>query len=1027
MSKQNRQSDTTNSSPTTASTESQETQTSRRRSSEDQNRDKSVYKYLLHCFTDLGISENEGKKKPNESSIANQWGQKSNRIFIRRVLRSVLPEYYDEYEQGSVKTVPGLTLGKLVEIIVSIQNYWIEQRRNKKNEQVSHILTRKEKLSILRKFSQLSLEEKNKLDLDTSLQSTEMLLQLLLEIVTNKNNDLNDEDIIVFYKSAISSYQSLRRAKIDNSQKLQIDSTDFLIKKHLEVLLEEHARGLDYEPKQEKIDELFRKVKKQISRIEFQSGIRQNKSFLANDTSTNDLQDDPYSFSQTLIEHLINSVVENSLLADEFPVYLKYFEIRKVRPLPLYVNTGDQKIGLLNPMLLREDENQEDIEGLERQFAYKVKVHFYVMLPNNYQTRFAEKSWDISSFMKNHRLEFFEESMGIGSPISHIIAVINRVLLWDIPGLSEYFPVAQEILTDDQVLSEISHDSIWSRSMVRLCKKSEITTAINKNKKYTEVANDQEIASGQYCGFDLVEVAAKAALCARLKAIKQTGINPIDYLTQLCHRAEELNALKRAENYLKFYPFSLKAMEGYLKQTILKGHPTVDNQGKVQEIDDEKPWNLVVYDAYLKITEAYLQEGLYRVAKKYLDIIKDQIEKSDKNFLDDLILAKYKLCQFRYHYLTDTGDDDSEYYQNYDRRNAVDKAARSLNEAETYLKEALKKYHTISEYAQSNYHPFFYLLSRVYAHRAKLYLFMPDYTDRPGGKWEILTEPIRLLEKARIYAARDGSAAEYAYWCAYQSWSYVRVAYLGDSERVKSGFSRKECIDWAKRLIDHAHICYSYTGKQCYQQIKDNAGKITKFHKHGKYYEKYHDIEIQVIPLIKELEKDTRENTDEYQQNYNSDQDLLILDLSLLKRTTNNYQHRPTYLFGTHASIILFAMGMLELCEDESNQDKLNKKIEKAITIFDYCSAIAQDGNTTKNEEGVFVLDRIFDQDKTQYSKNYLLTGLYPHRLTQFADLGKVFAATCKSILLVYQSNPNWEEIDHILSGLHHNMSRNSN
>ncbi|NET53874.1 MAG: hypothetical protein F6K09_36140, partial [Merismopedia sp. SIO2A8] len=371
----------TNSSPTTASTESQETQTSRRRSSEDQNRDKSVYKYLLHCFTDLGISENEGKKKPNESSIANQWGQTSNRIFIRRVLRSVLPEYYDEYEQDSVKTVPGLTLGKLVEIIVSIQNYWIQQRRNKKNEQVSYILTRKEKLSILRKFSQLSLEEKKKLDLDTSLRSTEMLLQLLLEIVTDKNNDLNDEDIIVFYKSAISSYQSLRRTKIDNSQKLPTDSTDYLIKKHLEVLLEEDVRGLDYEPKQEKIDELFRKLKKQISRIEFQSGIRQIKSFLPKDNFSNELSDYPYSFSPTLIEHLINSVVENSILTDEFPVCLKHFEIKKVRPLPLYVKTKTQKIGLLNPLVLREDEDEEDIKGLEMQFAYKVTVHFYVTIP----------------------------------------------------------------------------------------------------------------------------------------------------------------------------------------------------------------------------------------------------------------------------------------------------------------------------------------------------------------------------------------------------------------------------------------------------------------------------------------------------------------------------------------------------------------------------------------------------------------------------------------------------------------------
>ncbi|NEO33599.1 MAG: HypX (modular protein) [Symploca sp. SIO3C6] len=1028
MSKQNRQSDTTNSSPTTASNESQDTQASGRRRSEAQNRDKSVYKYLLHCFTDLGISEDEGKKKPNESSIANQWGQQTNRIFIRRVLRSVLPEYYDEEEKSSVQTVPGLTLGKLVEIIVSIQDYWIQQGRDTKNERGSHILTRKDKLRILRKFSQLSLEEKNKLDLNTSFQATEMLLQLLLEIVTDKNNGFNDEDIIVFYKNAISDYQSLRRAKINNSQKLPTDSTEDFIKQHLALLLEDYAIGLDPDRKQEKIDELFRKVKKQISRIDFQSGIRQIKSFLPEKTFTNDSPDAQYSFSRTLIEHLINSVVENSILTDEFPVYLKHFEIKKVRPLPLYVKTETQQIGLLNPLVLREDEDEEDIKGLEMQFAYKVTVHFYVMLPQNYQKRFGEGSSNISSFQNDNKLEFFEESMGIGSPISHIIAVINRVLFWNIPGLSEYLPVAQEILTDDQVLGEITHDSIWSRSVVRLCRKSEIKTAIRDQKKYAQVANELEISSCQYCGFDLVEVAAQAALCARLKAIKQTGINPIDYLTQLCHRAEEINALKKAESYLKFYPFSLKAMEGYLKQTILKEYPTIDSQGEFSKIDDENFWSLVVYDAYLKLTEAYLQEGLYRVAKEYLDLLRFQIDKSersDKNFLDDLILAKYELCQFRYHYLTDT--DDSEHYRNseLDRRTAVSEAENSLNKAESYLKESLEEYHTINEYAQSNYHPFFYFLSRVYAHRAKLYLFMPTYTARPGGRWDVLTEPIRLLEKARIYAARDGSAAEYASWCAYQSWCYLKVAYSGDPEPIQPGFSREECIDWAKRLIDHALICYSDTGQKCYQQIKDNAGKMTKIRsKEGKYYEKYHDIKIQAMPLIKELEKDSRENADEFQQSYDTDKDLLTLDLSLLKKTFHN---KPTYLFETHASIILFAMGMLELCEDENNQDKLHKKIEKGITIFDYCSAIAQDGNTTKNEEGVFVLDRIFDQDKTQYSKNYLLTGLYPHRLTQFADLGKIFAATGKSILFLHQSDSNWEEIDHILSGLHHNMSKGSN
>lgn len=70
------------------------------RSLEDQERDKSVYLYLLTCLTDLEISEKKGKKQPNEGSIAKQWGIKNNRVFIQRVLRSTLPQYYDEAEKA---------------------------------------------------------------------------------------------------------------------------------------------------------------------------------------------------------------------------------------------------------------------------------------------------------------------------------------------------------------------------------------------------------------------------------------------------------------------------------------------------------------------------------------------------------------------------------------------------------------------------------------------------------------------------------------------------------------------------------------------------------------------------------------------------------------------------------------------------------------------------------------------------------------------------------------------------------------
>ncbi len=134
------------------SLESQESNL-RRRSSEDQERDKSVYKYLLECLTDLGLNPGEENPKPNESSIAKQWGQTNNRIFIRRVLRSVLPQYYEPNAQE--QPVPGLTIGKLVEILAAIQDYWAKKRIQILEDEIPRILTRNEKLRAFRSNSKL--------------------------------------------------------------------------------------------------------------------------------------------------------------------------------------------------------------------------------------------------------------------------------------------------------------------------------------------------------------------------------------------------------------------------------------------------------------------------------------------------------------------------------------------------------------------------------------------------------------------------------------------------------------------------------------------------------------------------------------------------------------------------------------------------------------------------------------------------------------------------------------------------------
>ena len=117
-------------------------------------------------------------------------------------------------------------------------------------------------------------------------------------------------------------------------------------------------------------------------------------------------------------------------------------------------------------------------------------------------------------------------------------------------------------------------------------------------------------------------------------------------------------------------------MEGTLNDTIFKDSQEesskknpqyrYEEKYKFEEVNPGEQWSIVAYEAHLKITHAYLREGLYRIAKNHLDILKSHI---DKKYLSDILLVKYYLAQFRYYYMTDLGD--KEYYEITDRTSAV--------------------------------------------------------------------------------------------------------------------------------------------------------------------------------------------------------------------------------------------------------------------------------------------------------------------------------------------------------------------
>jgi len=999
-----------------------------RQSDEDRKRDAAVYLHLLNNLTDLDISEDN--PKPNEYKIAKQWGQ--NRIFVRRVLRSVMGERYQEKERE--ERIPSLSLGKLVTILSSLEAYWQGESAKNKDSLAQKMITKftqQEKERVLKKYAQLSLDERKKLGLLVHPEAG--LLEQLKEIITDKIQQ-DSIDVVSFYKQAINLYSSqkqqhsyLKSLDPNDNQNLDESLVNQIIE-YIQPRLKKYYQHLSTDSEQEIIKDLVDKILREVSRTEFQAGLRQIKTVVGQcpDFVQNNLTSD--SISNLFLESLSNSIIKNNLLGDKFPVYIDYLEIEKVKPLPLKLYRG--KTGLINTDFLDdpEDENEYYAQGLEKQIAYRVRVYFYVYPPENWKPKPTLEEKEISQFFKqeesNSRLEFCEEVVGVGSPIAHITTAINRFLFEGIDILKKqgYLPVTQKIVSEDKVIGNTRNSAVWSYSLVKLCKQEDVKKSLEGEINYNQIVADQELATGEFYGFDLLESAAKSALHARLRAIEKTAIDSQQYLQQLCQRIEEKYILKKAENWIKFYPFSLRAMQDYLEKKLFKDKYRNWDERNFKEVNNNQAWSMVAYEAHLAITQVYLQEGLYRIAKKYLEVIKPHIE--DRRLDDKLLVSLYHICLFDYHFYTDLEDEERDHQE---RGSAIRKAEECLNIAEEYLQEYLKEYAIIGEYSQTNVHPFFYYLSRIYSHRAKIYLFFPYIAQLPSPKTHLLIEPLRLLEKARIYAARDGDANYYAYWTVYQIWSYLITAYVGDTKLLKGQFTRQNCLEWAERLIKNALDCYGERGRKSYQQIKNYSGKQTEFSISNIVYEQYNDIYVQTIPPIIEIGKGSSHLDEFYQkifQSSQSQQKIIQLPMSALTYLDSNSDNK-IYLFGIHASLLLFGLGLVELCKD-NQEEGLEERILMAMKRFTLGAAIASEGTVDEKRGEKTYLQRIFTEQKQNNNQkmpeDFQIRGLYPHRLTQFTAKGKIFAATCRVILLLYnyeKYNSYWPEVAYLLNDLH--------
>jgi hypothetical protein len=957
-----------------------------KRNQYDQERDKKIYEYLL-TLTDYDPTI------PNENRIAEQWGMTGNRMFVSRVIKSTLPqtESKNSLEESEPRNspessenlsgVPGITLNKLVEILKNLEKYRQKNSKHQTGEKFPKILTRSEKLRALSLYTNISSDERKSLNLKDD--ETQRLLQNLIEDITDTHNGLSSGKI-----NEVCKYIS---TCFDQDIEKENHNKDYDIKSIIDNSIE--RVGFEYfeHLKQDSLDELkeriSRRIQNAIEDIKYQNGSYTFDSFLDRDIKRNNKinirkakelelqrQGIEIRFSpQKFIKRLTKSIIENEVLTEEFPVHMKHIEIQEIQ----------------QSIPQNQDENSRD-----HLYAYTVKVHFYL------------------KDSEDKRVDFYEEVTGVGSPLSHTIAAMNRALLWDIKSLNQYIPIAKQITFNTEIIGSSNNGSIWGHYVVGLCKRANID-------EQEDSYHVEELASGDYCGFDTLEVYAKASFYARLRAIKKTGVSSSIYIKELQKKIKQVEVLRNGEKMLNEYPFSLEAMKSYLTKNLLSKCYDLDGNScpTAALLKTNSNWSLTEYEAHLSIAESYLKEGLYAIGKNYLDCIESHMKRTGSNLISKVIIAKYHLCYFRYHYLTDL---DYENEENPNRDTAVNNAISHLDEAYQNLQEYVYKCNKIDELPHINFYNFYTVMSKLYAHRGKLCFFMSSHLPNNNNDSILDSNSTELFQEARVYAARSGNSSLYSMWSAYQSWCLLVDAYTQLS-------GKEEYIDKAQKILVHALQSYEKIGKNHYESIKLRSGKENKVlssknnsRKNEIGYEDHGEIKIQGIPFVREFVK--CEN-DKSSVEYSASDGRLTFDMSSL---TSDLTNPPTLLFGTQSSILIFALAMLKLCHYEYNDSEISTEVESARKMFSYAWSFAEDGvHQMKNNK----IDRWSDKTKKDVNniefprsldealESRHLSGLYPHRLTQFADFGKIYFIACELILLsqTSQENDRWAYIDQLL------------
>jgi hypothetical protein len=1010
---------------------------------------KRLYEFLL-SRTDLGLDFNSSARKANkavafnETLIAHQWGMDNYRLFIRRMLRSMYP---NKYGKDELELIPTMDLDRLVSVLESLDKY-CSRHRDKKYQAgdrwsgVQQRFTQSDKLTALRLYGELSASERNSLSLPMS--SSDKILSQLIDRLSDPSLEITEDLLREIYKLTLHKSLSTNSPSFPRALEEREKKVKELVREEVVKILKSRLYSNSQDDLDEKINDYVEKVVRELDRIRFQSGSQQVCEFLEPKISE-ECRD---YLSPNLIIRLTHSVVNNELLTDKFPIFIKYIDVVRVRPLPLWIHDEKNSDGLLDSNLVYDEDknsnNKIDIAALEQQFAYRVRVSFQI--PSRKKSESNKSDETINS---EPEINFYQDSTGVGSPISLIMSAINRVLLWDLPCLKkrDIYPVAKQLFLNQDITDNGVNTPVWSHSIVQLCTKKTIEKSLEETshdnlseksqKERKHDYNSWDIlggsATGDFCGFDLLESVAKSGFNARINAIDKLGIDPELYLKEIIYKVNEVKALRQSKKLLKSYPFSLLAMRGLLEDKLfLISNDPNSNEWRYRrrikseeetscEFEEKVPgaeWSLVAYDAHLNITEALLTEGKYAIAKCYLDAIQHH-----QIHLSEAVRAKYHYLMAQHHYLYDLERPDNA-PENYipihaDRYLAIQKVRSELHEARLCLERKVKVCTVIDELSQNNVHPFFSLLGKIHFLEARIHLSFSAYLGISSSRSKKISLVLINLQQARVYAARDGDFDDYSCYTSFQSWIYSMIAYLDrkDFQKELSHLSKEKCLDWSKMLLRHAFICYKQTGQNSYNSLKHHAGIHHEETETGKPFERFGLTEIESIPFIEENQKIIPQKpSKKLIPEPGLDPILKIHCFSTLKMNEKdlnefnipyeNEEDIPIYLFGTQSCVLLFASGMNKLATIKRGKDSW-VNIDESLKCLIAAWAVAKDGGhaNMSNQEKVTnnnMVERYIEIAPFDRFGISVIKALYPHRISYVALLSSVSIVLGEILHIIY-------------------------